>query len=433
MIKIDHVNEAGRPHTRCELERKISEADWQLMATREVKTGKADALDAILTQFYDAVLEPDALLPALARFDHWVGSTLCHMLGWNRVHDCAQFSFMTRPEFLATGDAYANYYAPKDPRRALVNRLDEGIVVQCADYFDSGYVERNEFYQDLLIQNSLRYSAGGCAFRDESVDVLIVFNHCVGQPAFSMAQIQGLKRLFPHLRKTLRLMSRTETLRAGLYAGEAGLQSMGQALIVLNRQQDILFCNEGAEAILRERHTQRVLPLRMAGTPLWSPALGDVLRRVQLTRRTESLLAPARDGSHVLTVIALPREGIGQRAQTVAPMHGQPSWRHDAVPPGLIQPFGQADLMILISRQNHEDAISAAQLAQLYALSPAEARLAHHLAKGLSIEEHAITADVSITTARNQLRAVLGKTGYRRQQDLVRALSRLPASLTSVQ
>lgn len=402
------------------------------MATREVKTGKADALDAILTQFYDAVLEPDALLPALARFDHWVGSTLCHMLGWDRVNDCAQFSFMTRPEFLVTGDAYANYYASKDPRRALVNGLGEGIVVQCADYFDSAYVDRSEFYQDLLIQNSLRYSAGGCAFRDDSVDVLIVFNHCVGQPAFSSTQIQGLKRLFPHLRQTLRLMSRTETLRAGLCAGEAGLRSMGQALIVLNRQQDILFCNEGAEAILRERHTQRVLPLRVAGTALWSEALSDSLRRVQHTRRTESLRVPGGSGGYVLTVIALPRESLGQRAQTVAPMHGQPSWRAGAVPLGS-PPFGQADLMILISRQDHENAISAGQLAQLYALSPAEARLAHHLAKGRSIEEHAVIAGVSITTARNQLRAVLGKTGYRRQQDLVRALSRLPVASASAQ
>lgn len=402
------------------------------MATREVMTGKADALDAILTQFYEAVLEPDALLAALARFDRWVGSTLCHMLGWNRVHDCAQFSFMTRPEFLATGDAYANYYAPKDPRRALVNGLAEGTVVHCAEYFDSGYVDRSEFYQDLLIQNSLRYSAGGCVFRDDSVDVLIVFNHCVGQPEFSAAQIQGLKRFFPHLRQTLRLMNRTETLRAGLFAGETGLQSMGQALIVLNQQQHILFCNEGAEAILRERRTQRVLPLRMSGTSIWNEALGDVLRRVHHTRRTESLLVPARHGSHVLTVIALPREGFGQRAQTIAPMHSLPSWRPGAAPPGRIQPFGQADLMILISRQDHEDAISAAQLAQLYALSPAEARLAHHLAKGLSIEEHAVAAAVSIATARNQLRAVLGKTGYRRQQDLVRALSRLPVSSAHV-
>ncbi len=399
------------------------------MATREVKTGKADALDAILTQFYDAVLEPDALLSALARFDRWVGSTLCHLLGWNRVHDCAQFSFMTRPEFLIAGDAYANYYAPKDPRRALVNSLSEGMIVQCADYFDSRYVDRSEFYQDLLIQNSLRYSAGGCVFRDESIDVLIVFNHCLGQPVFSAAQIQGLKRLFPHLRQTLRLMNRTEALRAGLFAGEAGLQSMGQALIVLNRHHDILFCNEGAEALLRERHTQRVLPLRMAGTSLWSEALGDVLRRVQHSRRTESLLVPAPHGSHILTVIALPREGVGQRVQTVAPMHGQTRWQASAARPDRIQPFGQADLMILLSRHDQAaDAISAAQLAQLFSLSPAEARLAHHLAKGLSLEEHAIIASVSIATARNQLRAVLGKTGYRRQQDLVRALSRLPVA-----
>lgn len=96
------------------------------MATREIKTGNADALDAMLMQFYEAVLAPEALRPGPARSGHPAGS------------------------------------------RALVNRLAKWTVVQCADYFNRGYIDRGELYQDRLNQNSLRYSAGGCASGDDS-------------------------------------------------------------------------------------------------------------------------------------------------------------------------------------------------------------------------------------------------------------------------
>jgi DNA-binding CsgD family transcriptional regulator len=89
--------------------------------------------------------------------------------------------------------------------------------------------------------------------------------------------------------------------------------------------------------------------------------------------------------------------------------------------------LASADIMIVVTEAERCAAASEHQLSQLFGLTAAEARLAHGLARGLSLEEHAIASGVTVTTARNQLRAVLGKTGYRRQQDLVRALAALPA------
>lgn len=89
--------------------------------------------------------------------------------------------------------------------------------------------------------------------------------------------------------------------------------------------------------------------------------------------------------------------------------------------------LASADIMIVVTEAERCAVASEHQLSQLFGLTAAEARLAHGLAKGLSVEEYANACGVSVTTARNQLRAVPGKTGYRRQQDLVRALAVIPA------
>ena len=82
--------------------------------------------------------------------------------------------------------------------------------------------------------------------------------------------------------------------------------------------------------------------------------------------------------------------------------------------------------MILNDSRQHRVA-PASQLRELFDLSPAEARLAHALASGCTLDDYAAANCVSVNTVRSQLRQVLDKTGERRQQDLVRSLLMIPA------
>jgi DNA-binding CsgD family transcriptional regulator len=68
---------------------------------------------------------------------------------------------------------------------------------------------------------------------------------------------------------------------------------------------------------------------------------------------------------------------------------------------------------------------SEASLKSLFDLTPAEARLAQHLACGDSVEEVAQTLHIKMTTARTQLAAIFAKTETRRQAKLVAILSRV--------
>jgi DNA-binding CsgD family transcriptional regulator len=66
---------------------------------------------------------------------------------------------------------------------------------------------------------------------------------------------------------------------------------------------------------------------------------------------------------------------------------------------------------------------------RIFRLSPAEARMAVALARGLSPAEYAATARVTHETARSRLKVIFRKTGARRQGELVRQLLTSVAAL----
>src|SRR5258707_11638490 len=62
----------------------------------------------------------------------------------------------------------------------------------------------------------------------------------------------------------------------------------------------------------------------------------------------------------------------------------------------------------------------------LFLLSPAEARLAIGLLKGMSAAECAQQSGVGVATVRSQLHSIFSKTGVRHQAQLVALLSKVP-------
>lgn len=81
--------------------------------------------------------------------------------------------------------------------------------------------------------------------------------------------------------------------------------------------------------------------------------------------------------------------------------------------------------MILAASQSSR-ALSERGLAELFELSPAEARITQHLALGRTIEEAAAAQEISINTAKTHLKKIFAKFGVRRQPELIRAVYASP-------
>jgi DNA-binding CsgD family transcriptional regulator len=80
----------------------------------------------------------------------------------------------------------------------------------------------------------------------------------------------------------------------------------------------------------------------------------------------------------------------------------------------------------LISLATSEsDTAPVKQLAQLFNLTPAEQNLVSELIVGTGLRAAAVRLNISIHTARNQLKAVLSKTGRHSQAQLLTLVTRM--------
>lgn len=126
-------------------------------------------------------------------------------------------------------------------------------------------------------------------------------------------------------------------------------------------------------------------------------------------------LEAARGGDTI--GIALPRpSGRRPLSAIVAPL---PTLRRMGVDDG-------ARLLVIITDPERTRTVSPASIARVLGLTPAEARLAHTLATGASLDEAAARLGVRLETVRSRLKVIFQKTDPHRQANLVRLVLSLP-------
>jgi DNA-binding CsgD family transcriptional regulator len=93
---------------------------------------------------------------------------------------------------------------------------------------------------------------------------------------------------------------------------------------------------------------------------------------------------------------------------------------------GLAGALGEgARAILLLTDLEAQPELPERRLMRLFGLTPAEARLAARLGSGETLEETAEALQVSLGTARNQLKAVFAKTQTSRQAELIALLWRI--------
>jgi DNA-binding CsgD family transcriptional regulator len=92
---------------------------------------------------------------------------------------------------------------------------------------------------------------------------------------------------------------------------------------------------------------------------------------------------------------------------------------------GLVGALGETTrAILLLTDLEAQPELPESRLMLLFGLTPAEARLAARLGTGATLEEAAEALQVSLGTARNQLKAVFAKTQTNRQAELIALLWR---------
>lgn len=396
--------------------------------------GSLEVWDSLLGDLYQSVLNPGGLSATLKSIDSWIGSSFTHFLIWDDKNNRERSSIVTHDSFEDATRKYNQYYGAIDPRRQLTLSQLPGAVWACHDHFDDRFVGRSEFYQDLLIPIGARYILMCYILRQDGVSGYLAFNHLAGQGHFSSQQKRAAAMLIPHLQRTIKLTMQSERFRGASFAGAASLNALDQAVFALDETGVVTFLNEKADTLLKMRRWLRTRDGRLDTlSVIEEDKFATALRRVRLSRQAETLalygnenLSGDPDQTQVVTVIPMPIDGAVRPSPDISLVESHVSDLRERVASDLSH-FTGAELIVLVSPQRRRSVISATSLRVLFKLTPAEARLAHDLAKGASVEDYAETAAISVATARTQLRSVLAKTGEKRLQDLVRMLASLPS------
>lgn len=378
-----------------------------------------DEQDAIVGALYRAALEPQRWAGALRAVAKVVGADTFNLIGWDPVAQRPTFNHFERDLFAREFALYEEHYGALDPRRALATDLLPGSAVACNQHFDERFVSGNEFYQDYLIPNGMRYVLGGCVLKEPHGEVSIGLLRANGRPPYGEAELRQLTQLLPHVRRAVELYVQEQRRGAPLLAAStnpgalagpdaAALEAVSIGLVAVDANGKVLFANRLAESWLSE---QTVIALRggrlRAVGHADDQALGAGLVRSAAEQVSCNLLLGDGDAS-------LDR---GRISVTTLPVRGP-------LRAGLP---ATATVLCLLSPLDRRRFASGRQLMELFGLTAAEARLARALGMGMSLDDYARVNDLRLPTVKTQLRSVFAKTGCDRQAGLVRLLSAVPA------
>lgn len=357
-----------------------------------------DRTAALLTTvqtLYDTALEPDAERHWLDAVRGLVGAEHC-----NLTHDARDFSWWTcsqleGSQLLTTSPAQireGHLFACHNLPAARASSVDAPLTP-----------EWNEFYQRYL-----RPIAGGLAasmvWHSQGGSYLLHACRDLHRGRlFSADELGLLQHLLPHLRTATRLRERLGALQGKADSLDATLQELPTAILLVDCQARLLYCNAAASLLLQARDGLRV----SAGRLRIRHDDSDV-RWLQGLRATPSPGTSSGAASPAFR-LAVPRHPRRPLMLTVAP---------GAMLQGL---DGSHETWTVMAVDPERERISSVELlASVYGLTPRESDVVRLIADGLTLEHAAHLLGIGVGTARQYLKSIFHKTGTRRQSDLLR-------------
>jgi len=354
---------------------------------------------------YDAALQPDlwqVWLRRLCRALHApAGALFLHFRATSP--DAGYFDEGIRPEFRGQF-----LHGPR-PDPSLVGSsvaLAPGQFQIVSEAVPRKLFLASRFYREWMRPQGFRHLLAGPIERTpESLAGIGLFRRR-GGPPFGDAEIELLRRLVPHVQRAIRVQDARRMSELEREAAELVGDALRIGALLVSGSGEVLVANRRAAALLAAPDGPHLKDGRVvARTPAETQAFQEL---VAAAARPEAAARPPRGGTLVLT-------RSGERPPLVVLAS---SLRVDGRSPG----WTERTIALVIMRAPEEVPMpSEAELRGLFALTPAEARVAC-LLTGKTVDEIADALRVSVATVRTHVQHLLSKTGTRRQSELVRLL-----------
>jgi len=365
-----------------------------------------ETLNALIGHIYDSILEPERWNETLAR----ITGALCP-LSWEAAFILWESNSPPSGRFVAaTGlaagvqEIYAAVYAGNHPWSRKLMRYGNGSVIDSNDIMARDELAESPFFQNFLSPWGIDRLV--CVLLDrrggERLGLILP-----GPGDRDVGTLKrGLRVLAPHIQRAMRISDRIATLELAAGAARAAADFAPFAIFSLDDQLNILTINSRA-AQYEKAGFIRLVQNRFAFIhPASQKRLLDLVQSPAPTGLAFQAVGESGAECPVLVARITP-----QSAQQIGGSRA-----------------GASLIVTLGSAPGEAPVVEIDRVAQWFALTPAEARLAVALAAGKSLQDYAAERAVSLNAVRFLLKGIFRKTGVSSQAQLVATLARLPAA-----
>lgn len=336
---------------------------------------------------------------------------------WSRAMDviaaatgsfgAALFNSQTRlpdvPRSSEMGEAFDAYvrdgWIERDARYKLAPFLLRAGVTTDFDIFDQRQIARHPFYQEFLAPFKLQAFAGVKVTVGDSQWCLSL-QRTIQQGPYSTDQLSTFRQLSTRLSTASNLSTMLGFAR--IEGALEAFQLSRTAAIILDGAGKVVTMNAKAEALLG-------LGIKVISRKIWScdrDATANFEKALSAILRAQS--------SYSAGPIVFPRPEMPPIYVNLIRLK---SVQYNPLEPGQV--------VVVLVNPEPANGPSQASLQNCFRLTPAEARLAQGIARGMSLERFAQETSISYQTVRNQLKAVFAKTDTHTQAQLTALLSQL--------
>lgn len=304
---------------------------------------------------------------------------------------------------------YREQFFSLDP---FVN-LPPGEVITLDELMSHECLLESPYYRQYLQPIGVLHIMGADALEPGGLIARIRFARGQHEPAFNRNEKKTLSRLLPHIERAARvhtIINRTASER-DLYANTVDQLSLGT--IILGDNGLLLSSNQLAKELLK------------TGDGVYLHAGQLRLSDAEVNRELQSILttaaaAGASGTTSMASALRVPRRrGINDLGLVVRPI-ATGEWAGSQSEPRIA---------VFLSDPQRQADTSHHILAELFGLTPAEARLSILLARGISLANASEQLNVTQHTVRAQLKSIFTKTGATRQAELVGLILKSVATL----
>ena len=363
-----------------------------------------------ISSIYDAALIPNLWPAALDLAVDSVGGVGAAYYVWNKRTGQVEWLSMSGPLVHSTAD-YASYYYALDPYRPMFETVPSGSLLGVRECVPEALLRRNEWYNDYLLKGGIDDGVGAGLFENRSHAIYFGIHHGIDQPPFATDCAAALQALVEPLRQGARLHVELHNLGWKSSVALRALDQLGTAVIIVDGDGRVIQTNRVAERMLQRGDGLKIRNGKLGALDVSESAgLGAAIAAAAVEQKTPAAIGRMRVRRH---------DGRLPYVLTVAPLGAD------------LTVYGRPLAMIVLTDPD-ECSPTERDLAEFFALSPAESRLAVALLAGKKLSVVAMEFGVQITTLRTQLSSILRKTGVTRQIDLIRLFSNVPVTLAGV-